>query len=58
MSDQINEVSQPKSLVRPQLNGVASIRTIRSKGLGKSGQLPALDAAVVTSLAGLRLMDR
>ena len=49
--------SQRKSSVRARLFGRASFRSIRSKGSGKSGQVPGLDETMVTSLSGLRLMD-
>ena len=57
LSNQNNEGSQPKSSMRPQLDGVASIRSICSEGSAKSGPLPALDGMMVTSISEFRFID-
>ena len=46
-----------RNLVPAPLFDRASIRSIRLKGSGDSGQLPDLDETVATSLSGLRRMD-
>ena len=42
--------------MRARLVGQASFQSMPSKGPGESGQLPALEDTMVTSLSELRLM--